>query len=803
MSEVKEYLHSLRDSFKQSQGKDFLYKHTKAIDKFITQAYKEVLDEEFGDYLPMKNSIPIALVAMGSYGREQLCVYSDIDIMIVYEDIKGYNGEMLVQKIVTKLFDTGLKIGHRVHQVDELLSVSQTDITIKTALLESRYIAGSNFVWTKTQNMLQKIRKDNPKKFIDEKIEEYLQRYKKYPVTVEPDIKNTHGGFRDANLIYWIGNILFGVSKIKEIGFKEEQYNEFRKAMEYLFRIRAALHIANKRKNDTLRFQDLSDVANLLNDNDSYRDKFKLVTKTLQSLDTIKIYTKIWLDILVKKYYFKKENITKIKKIDTGIYLLGNCLLASRKQNRGLKSYLHYLIKYDSYALSPSFVQALLEAKNRGLGQEVKAIFYADDSYNILKSLHECQKLATVIPPMAKVMFMPQFDGYHHYSVHKHSLLTLKLLQEFQNDEDGVIKDLYNGLNSDEKAMLKLVALLHDAGKGRKSDHSEIGARIFKQFAQKIDMPFVQTGVKLIKIHTFMSIVSQREDLYDDTVIMKFLADVGDAQTLKFLYLLTVCDMKAVGGNIYNHFTKKLLRTLYNRSLELITQTNTLDEIAKRVKVEKKLLKSSCYERLEKSLQKKVLAIESNLIFLKQDVDEICSIAAQADTTNDYSYDVKNDDHLCIEIIRKKQLNIAYLLAELKRLEVVNMDIYKLFEDLKYFKIDFFHKVEPFEVETVKKIIENSFDMQKQVRLKNVKIYPKEVSIDCNHSKTVALMRLNCQNQSGLLAHVSKVFEDFGIDIVSAKVNTHKNRARDLFLIQKSDKICNNVEKVIGLLCAE
>ncbi len=799
MNEIKQYLNSVEHTFQQTQGKDFLFKHTRRIDKFIAQAYKEVLDEMFSEYLPMRNSIPIALVAMGSYGREQLCVYSDIDIMLVYDEVEVYNCEAILQKVVLKLFDTGLKIGHRVHRIDELLEVSKTDITIKTALLESRFIIGSSFVWTKTQNQLQLIRKDDPKKFIEEKIAEYEKRHEKHPVTVEPNLKDSQGGFRDANLVYWIGNILFGVSKIKEIGFDEADYREFRKALEYLFRVRAALHITIKRKNDILRFQDLSDVARLLKDSDSYKDKFKIVSKTLHSLNVIKRLSRIWVYELTKQFFVDPANIARIEKLSEGVYRLGDCLLAGRKQ-QDLAHYLKVLVQQKDYRISPRFVKRVGNAKKNRLGRYRKDIFYAKSSYAILQALIDCGQLSNVIEPMRKIMYVPQFDGYHQYSVRKHSLLTLYHLEHL---EDPFLLELYDKLDADEKAMLKLVALLHDSGKGRKSDHSEIGARIFRQFATKLGMEHIEIGVRLIKVHTFMSVVAQREDIHDDTIVLKFLSEVGGRKHLDMLFLLTVADMSAVGENIYNHYIRKLLMELYERSLDLLSEEKVLDEVAKRLKVEKRLQRFEPFKQMKRALQKNILSISSNLMFQKLTLEEICSVGEIAAKTQNYWYEVDNSDHLCIKIIRAKQLNIAYLLAKLKRLNVVTMDIYKLFDNKKYFKIEFLEKVEEFELQEVNALIEQSFDMEREIQLKTPEIFRKEVFIDCEHSKTIALMKLNCKNQIGLLAHVANIFEQYGIDIISSKVNTHKNRARDLFLIEKTDKICNNIEKVLGSLCVE
>ncbi len=136
--EIKTYFETLEDTFATSGGKDFLVKHTKKIDSILQLIFKVAQREMFGDYAPMKNSIPMALVALGSYGREQLCVHSDIDLCLFIKIYLDTTLKEMIEKILYILWDTGLKLGHRVHTVEELYEVSKTDITIKTALIESR-----------------------------------------------------------------------------------------------------------------------------------------------------------------------------------------------------------------------------------------------------------------------------------------------------------------------------------------------------------------------------------------------------------------------------------------------------------------------------------------------------------------------------------------------------------------------------------------------------------------------------------------------------------------------------------------
>ncbi|HFU77596.1 MAG TPA: nucleotidyltransferase, partial [Epsilonproteobacteria bacterium] len=297
--EIKTYFDTLEETFATSGGKDFLVKHTKKIDSILKLIYKIAKREMFEHYAPMTNSIPLALVALGSYGREQLCVHSDIDLMIVYKEIPGYNSKEMIEKILYILWDTGLKLGHRVHTVEELLDVSRTDITIKTALIESRFIEGSNFIWMETQNAISQIRHDNVKEFIDLKLKEQAAKHTKYPITMEPNLKDGAGGFRDANLVYWIGKVLYNTDNIKSLPadiIKEKEYKSFRIALEFLFRVRSALHLVSKKKEDKLRLDLIPDIATLLGYKMTQKDHMRFASKVIGSIKTNRLYSMIWLE---------------------------------------------------------------------------------------------------------------------------------------------------------------------------------------------------------------------------------------------------------------------------------------------------------------------------------------------------------------------------------------------------------------------------------------------------------------------------------------------------------------------------
>ena len=792
--EIKTYFDTLEDTFSTSGGKDFLVKHTKKIDSILQLIFKVAQREMFGDYAPMKNSIPLAMIALGSYGREQLSVHSDIDLMIVYKDVPGYNLKEMIEKILYILWDTGLKLGHRVHTIDDLLAVSQTDITIKTALIESRYIEGSNFVWMETQNVITQIRHDNIEEFIQLKLEEQDKKHRKYPLTMEPNLKDGVGGFRDANLVYWLGKILYNANNIKNLPsqiVQEKEYRSFRIALEFLFRVRSALHLVSDKKEDKLRLDRIPDIAHLLGYKEGKNGQMKFAQKVTESLKIIRLYSSIWVDRLTTEYKVDEKEIN---------------FIYPPKEGQDFNTLLRVLCRHAEkpFRAHPTFLQALLiaqkpERPDEVLYETICTIFEQPYSYAILRTLSHVRLLKYTIPPIKKVVDLPQFDGYHQYAVDIHSIYCLYHLEHI---EDPYIQALYEALGHDEKVMLKIVTFLHDAGKGRKRDHHFVGASLFKVFAEKlhINESLIKMGETLINYHTLMSKVAQREDLYSEKIILGFAAHFKTKKLLDMIYILTYADMNGVGGDVYNSFSSKLIKTLYTQSLEVLGRTDILNEAAKRVKKEASIKRNATFKSLKKAQQKKILQIPSNLLFLRYSTPKIIDIATKSFLTTTYDYQIRSQKHLTIEIIRTRSFNLSYLLGKLSNLDVVNMDIYKLFDNLKYFKIDFAQSATDEELAFIEGIIHDSFDSRQKYTPHVPHIKEDELTIDCEHTKTHAIMYLNSQNQKGLLAFIIDMFDEMEIDIITAKIHTFKNRVRDMFLIEKNGNFCHNIDTIIEKL---
>ncbi len=783
--DIKSYFGTLEESFSQNNGKNFLVKHTRKIDSILQIAYKVAMRSMFGTYMPMKSTLPITLLALGSYGREQLCVYSDIDLMIVYKEVPGYNTKEMIEKILYILWDAGLKLGHRVHEIGELFKVSKTDITIKTSMIESRFIEGSKQLWIQTQNELHRIRQDNQEAFIEAKIKEMNDLHKKYPMTMEPNLKEGDGGFRNANLVYWIGNILYNINAISDLEgkiIKKKEYEEFRDALYFLFKVRSALHLATGKKEDKLRLDLIPQVAKYVG-YDTPKKHTQFSRKVISCLKIIKLYTIIWIDDL--SHFWSKETMLLPKPNSNYYALLEQLSVAPSRY----------------FPVHPTFLKALSccyrdEEVKGDVYKTIYQIFKQPQSHLVLTTLIDARLLGYTIPYMKKVVNLPQFDGYHQFAVGIH---TVKCIEALENIKDPTIKKLYYNLTQEEKIFMKAVVLIHDAGKGRRKDHSEVGTVLFKGFGKKLGFndEWIKVGKNLILYHTLMSTTAQREDLHSEQVILKFSSHFPTQKELDFIYILTYADMNGVGKKIYNDFNAKLIHTLYTQASLAISNLSLLKETTKRVKKERQIQRLLSFKILPKNLQKKTLQIHSDMFFIKNKPQRIISIVKRAQAVIEYDYRISNEKFLTIEILRKNNLDLSFLLHKLSHLKIVQMDIYKLFSNIKYFRLDFSETIKEDEYLILEELIIESIKHKHTLQVKKPKILKENIFIDCDHSQEHSLLKIDSLDQKGLLSYMINLFDRLNIDISSAKIHTKMNRINDLFLIEKNGNFCNNTNLII------
>lgn len=812
----KNYLESIDTTVETTGGKDFFIKHTKHTDKFLIQLYKYILRRNFSSHQPMSTSIPITLIALGSYGREQLCIYSDIDIMVLFENIPGYNLKKIMEEFITLAWDCGLKLGSRVHALEEIADAVKEDITIKSSILESRMIYGSKILWCEYENILTKIRKTNQKEFVLKKLEEHKQRLLKYPLKMQPNIKDGYGGIRESNMMYWMANILYGITNTKHLigkEFTEDEYRKYRQALEFIFQVRNALHNIARKKQDMVTFDILPDLSSKLGFKSTARHtKDRLcMSKILASLHIIHSFTATMVKKFTRQILFDTSNISKLKSLryKKNQYIIENKLFCSfNAKPDTLINIIKELIELPSCVerFDRSYIYYISRAKlpkiqTKEFKNYVKTLLCKEKLYPLIKLIYNAGLFQTILPSTKKIINQPQFDGYHNHPVDIHSIKTLKFAQNIQ-DKD--IKVIFNNLSKEQKIIVKLAAFLHDIGKGRTTDHHIIGEKLFKSMLKSFhfDDEIIRVGGELVRYHNMMSYVANHEDIYSEKTILNFTGLIKTKESLDMLYIITYSDISAVGENVFNSSTASLLKQLYTQSIPAFENQELLKESKRRIAKQNTIKNLERYKILPLSVKKKIMSIASNQIFLRLKAEDILDISIKAKDVETYIYKIINESQLTLRIIRKSSLNLGYLLGKLEFLNIASMNIFKLYDNKKAFEITFSEKISEEDIYFIEEIIKDSFDMSKTTTLKIPIIKKENIIVDQNHTADLASMHIVAKDQKGLFAYIAKIFDDFNIEIESAKLHTLKGYARDLILIEKNGNFCVNQDKIVNLMCS-
>jgi [protein-PII] uridylyltransferase len=564
----------------------------------------------------------ITLVATGGYGRGELNPYSDIDIMFLYSGKDGRRVEDIANKILYFLWDMRLDVGYSVRTIDDCIDMANSDITVKTALLDARMICGNLALFKELRKVtLTQIMTRGSDAFIRDKIEELEARRKKYGSSVyllEPNIKEGEGGLRDLHTALWIAKIRFKISDARELVMKgvmtEEELDTYRSSLSYLWRIRNELHYLARRGNDQLTFGDQSSIASFLGYLDTgtelgveefLRDYYLHATRVEQ----------FW-SVMVSKCLYREEKSRGIlgylvrRPIGEGFFIIrGELSIPDEKIIAENPARLMMLFEYaQKHGVEIGLQVKELVRRNLHLihdkfrrSREVNASFFTIlRSYKgvgeTLRLMHYLGFLIRFIPEFERVYCKAQHDLYHIYTVDTHSLFALEEIVRLRSGAHLESLPLLTRIAGEveKRELLLLAVLLHDIGKGEGGNHSEKGAAMIPTLARRMGLTKEDTErlVFLVRHHLLFAHIAQRRDLHDEKMIIQFARQMGTSENLKMLYLLTYADLKAVGPDVWTDWKAMLMEELYEKTFAVLERGDFKYEArSERVKnVRKKVL---------------------------------------------------------------------------------------------------------------------------------------------------------------------------------------------------------------------
>ncbi len=574
---------------------------SEAQDEVIRALYAQITQITYQANNPSKGE-RIAIIAVGGYGRGTLAPGSDVDLLILYPVQTAWS-ETVSEALLYKLWDIGLKVGHATRTIEECIKGAKEDMTIRTALLEARLICGNAELFDKFWNRFSAdVMQGTGAAFAHAKLDERDERIKKAGSSrylVEPNVKEGKGGLRDLNTLFWIAKYVYRVRNVDDLVdaglFTKMELSAFKRCEEFLWRVRCHLHFAMDRAEERLTFEMQRQVAERMGYHETkalskverFMKHYFLVAKQVGDLTAIVCAAlearedkpRAMLDRFMGRLQRRRRKLRGERDflVDTGRLTCAHDEAFSRNPINLIRIFAvadkHDLAIHPdtNYLIARSL--KLIDANLRS-NPEANALFLGILTSDrnpevVLRRMHETGVLGRFIPDFARINAMMQFSMYHHYTVDEHTLRAVGILSDLESgrlkEQLPVATEILPGLTPTNKRALRVAIFLHDIGKGQTEDHSIIGRDIALRLCPRFGLSEAetQTVAWLIEHHLEMSNISQTRDVSDPATIKAFVATVQTLERLKLLLCLTVCDIRAVGPNVWNGWKGQLMRSLY------------------------------------------------------------------------------------------------------------------------------------------------------------------------------------------------------------------------------------------------
>ncbi len=578
-------------------------------DDIIRMVFAAATRHLYGSQVP-SSAERMAVVATGGYGRGLMAPESDIDLLFILPYKQTAWGEQVAEAILYCLWDMGLKVGHATRSIDECIRQARADMTIRTAILETRFLTGDKPLYDEMVSRFDlEVVQGTASEFVTAKLAEREERHRRAGQSrylVEPNVKDGKGGLRDLHTLFWIAKYVYRVRDPGELVahgvFDAQEYRTFKRCEDFLWSVRCNLHFLSNRAEERLSFDLQRDIAQRLGytshpgmqDVERFMKHYFLVAKDVGDLTAILCakledqQAKPAPALTRMMARFRPPTMRRVPGNSDFIVDNNRINLAGPDVFRNDPVNLirmFRLAQANNLAFHPDALRTAtrsLRLINAQLRDDPEAnrlfmeILTSDDAETVLRRMNETGVLGHFIRAFGKIVSMMQFNMYHHYTVDEHLLRCVGFLQEIErggNDEFVVASDLMTKIRPEHRAVIYITTLLHDIAKGRPEDHSIAGAKVARRLCPRLGFNTADTELIawLIEQHLTMSTVAQSRDLSDRKTIENFAAVVQSVEQMKLLTILTTADIRGVGPGVWNGWKAQLLRTLYYETEPVLT----------------------------------------------------------------------------------------------------------------------------------------------------------------------------------------------------------------------------------------
>ena len=821
----------VKENYKKTNIWEVLKESTRVYDRILNLALPV-----FGIGL----SEQICLVGLGSYGREEICPHSDMDLLVLYQGLGERRIEEFSGRLLGLLWDLKIKVSHSLRTVEECLETGGKDNSVLSSLIDARAVAGNVELFNKLQAGLEKLINLQGREFFKAKLEELNARRRRFGEVIwrlERNLMEGAGGLRDWHLTRWLSMVGFGVKDgegLARLGLlNKSELIVLKDVIGRLFRLRVALHLLSEEKNDYLRLDLQEALAKELEiEGKSYSEKLDaLYFWAFKGSElVVEVLERVITDLKMRyegRRYEPIPNYSFLAKSEEGIEIIypwfQNVIVQGK--DKGFE-----LFRCQAEAgLNLSPVARAILAKNfsqlkTGLRKGLIELFKLSNKPSVvIKELKRIGELNWVFPELESTFYIGQRDGYHFYTVGFHSIRCLERIEAFEKEpEFGDDPEI-------DWRILKLAGLIHDLGKAKAEEHTKAGVEIVARVSARLGLSPIETGLLkfLVREHLLLNHYAQKRDFYEPKAVKFLVKKIKDASRLKLLYLLTVADIQAVSDKSWTSWKADLLHRLYHFLLAYLVEKESLSlQMRRRLKELKKRLKKAGlkeerFKELSKLPARYLLGSEPELI-----VEQMEMIEKKAPGALLIKFKILEKPRLEITIIYEdypglfselsgvfSALNYNILSAEINTINRTALDIFVV-EDLVAERSEFWEK----ELEqrrellgqTLEKVVKKEISAVELMARKRGIFRPKarvevlpEVHLDQESSDKFTIIEVQAQDQLGLLYKITRVISEQGLDIHLAKISTRANKVFDTFYLRDPEtggKV--NSEKISRLLTA-
>ncbi|HEY8127880.1 MAG TPA: [protein-PII] uridylyltransferase [Hyphomicrobium sp.] len=789
----------------------------------------------------------MAIVATGGYGRGLLAPGSDIDLLFLLPYKQTPWGESVAEYMLYLLWDLGFKVGHATRTVEQCLKLGFSDITIRTALLDSRLILGDTQLFAEFEDRFRsEVVTGTARQFIDAKMAERDERTRRAGESrykVEPNIKDGKGGLRDLHTLQWLSKYIFnqevGAAAVEAGIFTPEEVQTFRRCEDFLWRVRCFLHFLTGRAEEVLSFEVQPSMAQSLGYTsreglravERFMKHYFLIAKDVGDLTTIlcgalemqQLKTSPGYKRLLSPLSWKMRREVRQKtdfRIDNDRLNVADPDVFARDpvnlirffaQAANTGAYLHP----DAIRLLRGSLR-LIDDKLRH-DSEANSIFLSlltahGNPEASLRHMNDAGVLGRFMPEFGRIVAMMQFNMYHHYTVDEHLLRTLGNITAIERGDLAAELPLSTAIFSSiqNRRALLVAAFIHDIGKGRKESHSTVGARIARKVCPRLGMTAAETELVawLIQQHLTMSNFAHSRDISDPDTIRAFANIVQSPERLKLLLLLTCADIRAVGPGVWNGWKGQLLRTLYHETEPLVAGGHTQIPRAERIDQAQAALRNALADWPSESVDRFIDRHYPNYWLRTDLATEVVHANVVRDAMRSrakFATAVKTDSFTAITeltVFAPNHARLLSLFAGACAAAGANIAGAHITTTRDGYALDTFLLNREFRddedelrrakriTDTIQRLLNGKEQLpallqKRRIGSRGVEAFTVEPEIVINNalSDRLTVLEVSGRDRPGLLYELTSALSDLSLDIASAHVTTFGEKAVDVFYV--------------------